>query len=458
MTERARILAATIATVLAVAVCVGAAVILVLHRVSLEQHRARLAQVVQHRARILEEVAASPSPSSPEHRSEGIESPQLSELFETFARFGTFGETGELTVARREGDRIVWLVANRHAQAERSRPTSRYSELAEPMRRALAGESGSLVGRDDHGEEVLAAYTSVPRLGWGIVAKIDVAEIDRPFAGAALLSAAIAIAVTALGVGVMFRVSAPWIGQLETRVAERTAKLTQVVAAQKRLEQDLRHAASRAALAEERERRKLAVDLHDGLGQLLTVSGMRLALLRDSIDDAAAASEIQAIADIIAEADELVSSLSFELSPPLLHDVGLVAAAHWLAETAESRFGLHVTVEDDGERWPLEEATRTTLFRGLRELLLNLSKHARTDKAHIRFWAEDGFVKVAVEDAGVGFDPDADTKRYGLLSIREQLGHLGGNMQIESARGKGTRVCMAAPMRAKDPETTGEAL
>ena len=161
---------------------------------------------------------------------------------------------------------------------------------------------------------------------------------------------------------------------------------------------------------------------------------------------------MQEIESVIAEADERASSLSFELSPPILHDVGLVAAAQWLAEDIEFRFGLHVTVEDDGERRLLDEATRITLFRALRELLLNVSKHARTDKARVRLWREDGFMKVVVEDEGVGFDPGASASGYGLFSIRERLNHLGGSMQIESRPGKGTRICLVAPITVTGPE------
>ena len=182
----------------------------------------------------------------------------------------------------------MWLVEQRHAEVERQHPTPFDSELAEPMRRALSGESGTLVGLDYRRERVLAAYEPVPGLGWGVVAKIDIAEINRPFSRAALLSAVIAILVMILGAGVMLRVASPLVGRIESRVAERTAQLSQALVDQKHLQEQLRHSASEATLAEERERRKLAVDLHDGLGQLLTVASMRLGMLRDSVQDSCA--------------------------------------------------------------------------------------------------------------------------------------------------------------------------
>ena len=458
MSERARILASSIAIMVTVSVCVAAATILLLNRVSFQQHRDRLVQMVEHRARILEEVSDFAAQAGAKRPSGAAEAARLKDILKVFAKFGEFGETGELALARREGQSIVWLVGHRHSEVERPASTPLTSQMAEPMRRALSGESGTLVGLDYRGVPVLAAYTSVPGLGWGVVAKIDVAEINRPFSQAALLSAVIGIVVTTLGVMLMLRVASPLIGRIESRVAERTTQLSQALAHQEHLQDQLRAAVSEAALVEDRERRKLAIDLHDGLGQLLSASGMRLALLRDSLRDSALVAEVQAIEQVIEEADGRVSSLSFALSPPILHDVGLVAAAQWLAEDVESRFGLHVVVEEAGERLPLDEATRSTLFRALREALLNVTKHAKTDEARVRFARDDRFVKLVVEDEGVGFDAGADTRGYGLLSIRERLNHLGGSMQIESAPGEGTRVCLTAPVQAEGPGQAEESI
>jgi len=452
MSERGRILASSIGIMLMVSVCVTAVTISVLDRVFLEHHRARLTEVVQHRARILRAVARFDAASGRREPLGDAATTRLSQVVEVYESFGPFGETGEFTLARREGDRIMWLLEHQHADIEGSGPTSFSSELAEPMRRALGGESGTMVAIDSRGERVLAAYEPVPELGWGVVAKIDIAEIDRPFVRAGLLDAGIAIVVMILGVALMLRVTSPLISRIEVRVAERTAQLSQAVLDQKHLQGQLRAAASEAALAEERERRKLAIDLHDGLGQLLTVASIKLGMLRESIQDSALAPRLREVEAVIAEADQRASSLSFQLSPPVLHDVGLVAAAQWLAEDIELRFGLQVAVEDDGERLLLNEGTRSTLFRALRESLLNVAKHARADNARVRLWREDSFMKVTVEDEGVGFDPNADSSGYGLLSIGERLNHLGGRMQIESAPGEGTRICLMAPITAAGPK------
>jgi PAS domain S-box-containing protein len=233
------------------------------------------------------------------------------------------------------------------------------------------------------------------------------------------------------------------------------ASIAKDLSEQKRLQRQLQEAASEATLTEERERRKLAVDLHDGLGQLLTLVSMKLGMLRDSAEGSEIDRWTREIEQLLEEAHANTSSLSFQLSPPILHDVGLVAAAQWLAEDVEQRFGLRVSVQDYGESQMLDEGTRITLFRGLSEVLLNIAKHARAKEARVCLWEEDRFMKIAVEDDGVGFDPDAATSGYGLFSIRERLNHLGGGLQIKSAPGEGTRIVMTAPIATEGLETAG---
>jgi signal transduction histidine kinase len=323
------------------------------------------------------------------------------------------------------------------------------------MRRALQGESGTIVGLDYRSERVLAAYEPIPELGWGVVAKIDTAEINGPFVTAGLLAVGIAAVVVAVGIAVMLRVESPLIGRIEDRVVERTERLSEAVREQAHLQQLLRSAASEAALAEERERRKLAADLHDGLGQLLTLAAMKLGMLRDSVQDPELVSQVREVETVIAEADERTSSLSFELSPPFLHDMGIVAAAQWLAEEVERRFGLHVAVESDERRHPLSTESRITLFRALSEALQNVARHAHADSASVRLEQEGGFMSISIQDDGVGFDPDAESGGYGLLSNRERLSHLGGRMLVESTPGKGTWIRLMVPLADADGGADG---
>jgi signal transduction histidine kinase len=211
-----------------------------------------------------------------------------------------------------------------------------------------------------------------------------------------------------------------------------------------------RRAASRAAEeAEARERRSLARDLHDAVSQSLSLARTKLAVLRDAPEGSDVAARLREIESLIADADEGTRTLTFRLSPPTLHDVGLAAAARWLAEDLERRFGLHVAVSDDDLPKPLAAEAREALYRSLRELLINVARHARTDKASVGLTREDHALAVTVEDGGIGFDPAAN-RGFGLVSVRERIEGLGGRLEIESGPHRGTRVCMVAPLSATE--------
>jgi PAS domain S-box-containing protein len=243
-------------------------------------------------------------------------------------------------------------------------------------------------------------------------------------------------------------------GALESGEAVGTLRLGLVDVSELRsLARALRAAAVAASLAEQRERRALASDLHDDACQLLTLASLKLRAVADALGNQAAA-EIQELAELLTETRRRVSSLSFELSPPLLHDVGLVAAAEWLAESKLRRFGLVVHVAKTKEL-VLDEATRVTLFRALRELLVNVAKHAKVGEAQVRIWRDGDVARVSVEDSGVGFDPEATHGGFGILALRERVLQMGGSVEIESAVGKGTRIMVSVPDASRDAAAGG---
>jgi signal transduction histidine kinase len=215
----------------------------------------------------------------------------------------------------------------------------------------------------------------------------------------------------------------------------------------------LRAAAVATSLAEQRERRALASDLHDDAGQLLTLASLKLRAVVDTLGERAPR-EVWELEKLLTETRRRVSSLSFELSPPLLHDVGLVAAAEWLAEQKKQNYGLTVQVEKS-EELLLDEAVRVTLFRALRELLVNVAKHAQVSEARVRIWHDAESAHVAVEDSGVGFDPETRHQGFGLLALRDRVGQMGGSVRIESGAGRGTRIVVSLPNALQDLDARG---
>lgn len=222
----------------------------------------------------------------------------------------------------------------------------------------------------------------------------------------------------------------------------------------------LRALASQLSLVEERERRRLAADLHDGLGQILAVLKIKLSLLRQAPPEKVA-DLLDDPLDLLQQGIEYTRTLALELCPPALYELGLGAAIEWLAERLHNDHGLQVTFEKDAVEGRLGNDLRTVLFQATRELLMNVIKHAGTRHAVVRWDDVDGLVRITVTDNGAGFDGNhvysaaARGDTFGLFSIRERLSMMGGRVQIDSAPGRGTRVTLTAPRR--DPASAAPA-
>ncbi len=568
----------------------------VLYKVALGEQRARLVEIAQSRARLMEAVARFDAEHSAADVPGGAFAATISQVREAHEQFRGFGKTGEFTLARREGDQIVFLLSHRHADLSDPQPVAFSSQLAEPMRRALSGRSGTLIGLDYRGSRVLAAYEPVDVLDLGIVAKIDLSEVRAPFIRAAFLAGGGAALLIFLGTLLFLRLVNPMVRrleesnerfrtvieqaadavflvrpdgrfvdvnqracdalgytreellsltvsdidpvypqdafdefrrnmvpgvavtieavhrrkdgttfpveirtgliellekpmllslardvterkraegelraaheQLEQRVAERTRELAEAneslrdeIAERLRAEQgllgserQLRTLASQLAFAEERERRRIAADLHDRIGQALAVSKIKLGQLLEAAGDTELEAPLREVRELVDQTVGDTRSLTFDLSPPVLYELGLEAAIEWLAERIRDRHGLDVVVERDGAPLQTSDDIGGLVFRAVRELLLNVVKHAGADTARIALHGDRRKVRISVEDNGDGFDlSKARTAGdgeggFGLYSIRQLVEHLGGRLDITSEPGQGTRATLEVPV------------
>lgn len=213
-------------------------------------------------------------------------------------------------------------------------------------------------------------------------------------------------------------------------------------------------------VAEERERRRLAQDLHDGLSQLIALAQMKLAalsrMLRGRSDgQRAALDEIQAL---IISADRSARSVGAELSPPSLHQLGLAPALRWLVENLHERYGVTIHYAEPDPLPPLDETLNVILFRSVRELLINAAKHARASSIELSLREVSGRLVVRVRDDGVGMECEAaQSNGTGLVSMRERLAHVGGALRIESALGAGATVEIELPLPARTAQAGGAA-
>lgn len=220
---------------------------------------------------------------------------------------------------------------------------------------------------------------------------------------------------------------------LEERVLERTAQV--------------RTLAAELSQAEHRERERLASVLHDDLQQLLAASRMRLQM---------AAAVPEGSADALAQVDEYLAGaieqcrcLAVEVSPKVVSERGLGGALAWLGEHMRERHGLNVEVTVSGDVDHHDRDVETSIFRAVRELLFNVTKHAKVDHARVcATRRDDGSLCITVGDSGQGFDPEAVgayDAGFGLGSVRSHTEILGGTCQVSSRPGEGTKVTLVFP-------------
>jgi PAS domain S-box-containing protein len=220
---------------------------------------------------------------------------------------------------------------------------------------------------------------------------------------------------------------------LEAKVTERT--------------QELRRLAGQLTLTEERERNLLAQDLHDNLGQLLAVIKIKLtSLVVGSLD-----SSINQIVGLVDKAEQSAREITLELSPPILHTLGLLPALEWLVDEMKRIYGMRVHLDDEHPPQELVSEIQAMLYRSVRELLINVAKHANVSDATLYCHCDGTRLTLVVSDDGCGFDPtgfhDGVPRQgtFGLNSIYERITNIGGQMEIDSSPGNGTAVTLTVP-------------
>jgi signal transduction histidine kinase len=208
------------------------------------------------------------------------------------------------------------------------------------------------------------------------------------------------------------------------------------------------------SVAEEKERRQIAMDLHDSVGQLLAVAQIRLTrLCQDEKTIPIQREEMQEIIKLIEQCSSQTRSLTCEIHPPSLSDLGLEVALDEFAEHIERVQHIKTSIVDDGMDKPMTPDTCVAVFRLVRELMLNVVKHANAEVLKVSLKRGENALVVDVEDDGIGFDPDTidhldeRTGSFGLFSVRERLKHLGGRLSIESQPNQGSHITMYVPLK-----------
>jgi signal transduction histidine kinase len=234
--------------------------------------------------------------------------------------------------------------------------------------------------------------------------------------------------------------------ELEERVQERTADLDAV-------NRNLRELSARLMQLQDDERRRIARELHDSVGQTLAALGMNLSLVRNDVERMA--NTIAALNDsenLVREMSSEVRTISHLLHPPLLDEAGLCSAVRWYTDGFAQRSGIRVDLDlpDDFGRLPAE--AETAIFRVVQESLTNIHRHSSSAVAKIRLRQPGVEVEVEIADKGKGMSPEklqelaaSGTPGVGIRGMRERLRQLGGTLEIESSR-SGTVVTVKLPL------------
>lgn len=254
-----------------------------------------------------------------------------------------------------------------------------------------------------------------------------------------------------LGLGVAFLVTR-YAGRLEAHIRRQHAEVLQN-------RRDLQRLSSRLVYAQEEERRTIARELHDEIGQALTAVKLELTVASRNLSSSDKACQPVEMAQSIAdEALQAVRDLSQLLHPAILDDLGLPAVLEWYLQGFSKRTGIRTELVQDRMQTRLAPEVEICAYRIVQEALTNVARHAQAAFCRLYLQGLPHTLLITVEDDGKGFDPrrleGADAGRgLGLVGVRERVAGLGGTFHLESSPGKGTRLSVELPARPVPPET-----
>ena len=220
----------------------------------------------------------------------------------------------------------------------------------------------------------------------------------------------------------------------------------------------LKHLSSTLSLTEERERRRISEDLHDRIGQNLTVIKMKLEELREPQADTKRDHVLNQTRELLDNTIQETRTLTFEISSPLLYELGFEPAVEWLIEQFRERHNIPIEYEGNGGAGVLDDDVSFFLFKSVRELLFNIVKHAGADKIKVSTQRDKDRIRIGIEDNGVGFDLSKvqysidNLSGFGLFNIRERMEHFGGSFDIESKPDQGTRITLVLKQQGGDKD------
>ena len=367
-------------------------------------------------------------------------------------------ETAETLLVRREGKDVVFLNELKFQKNAALTLRIPLGNQDVPSVKAVLGWKGIVEGHDYRGVPVLAAVRAISDSPWFLVARMDTAEVYQPMRETMWL---MLLLVGALLVGAGTGVGLIWRQQRLRFYRERAGAAEALQRANDELERrveertaEVRFLSTRLLAAQEEERRRIAIDLHDGIGGLLSA-------IKYKTEAAQRGNDLEEVVSLLQRAIEECRRIQMDLRPPLLDDLGLLATFNWLIREFQKRTpGLKVEKQFQVEEQAIPAALRTVIFRITQEALNNIAKYSGADWMLLSLRKTKGTLVLVVRDNGRGFEiekaltKEGTERGLGLASMRERSELSGGTFSIESSPGKGTVVQVTWPEKTGAGEET----
>ncbi len=373
-------------------------------------------------------------------------------LYPFLQRWPEPSETAETLLIRREGKDALYLNELKFRKNTALTLRIPLSSQDVPAVKAVLGGKGIVEGRDYRDVPVLAAVRAIPGSPWFLVARMDVAEVYGPMRETLWL---IILIVGALLAGAGAGVALIWRQQRYRYYRERAGAAEALRRANDELEgrvqertAEVRFLSSRLLSTQEEERRRIAIDLHDGIGGLLSA-------IKYQVEAAQKGKDLGETVSLLQMAIEECRRIQMALRPSLLDDLGLLATFNWLIREFQKRTpGLMVETQFEVEEQAIPAALKTVIFRITQEALNNTTKHSGADRMLLSLRKTGGALVLVIQDNGRGFEIEKALTRestdrgLGLASMRERTELSGGTFSLESSPGQGTVVQATWPERA----------
>jgi signal transduction histidine kinase len=370
-------------------------------------------------------------------------------LYPFIQRWPSASETAETLLVRREGNDAVFLNELRFQKNTALTLRIPLGKQDISSVKAVLGWKGLVEGRDYRGVPVLASVQPIPDSPWFLVARMDAVEVYGPMRETLWL---IILIVGTLIIGAGAGVALIWRRQHLHYYRERAGAAEALQRANDELERrveertaEVRFLSSRLLTAQEEERRRIAIDLHDGIGGLLSA-------IKYQVEAAQRGNDLVEAVSLLQRAIEECRRIQMALRPSLLDDLGLLATFNWLIREFQKRTpGLTVEKRFEVEEQAIPKDLRTVIFRITQEALNNIAKHSGADWLLLSLRKTNGTRVLVVRDNGRGFEvekaltKESTERGLGLASMRERTELSGGTFFIESAPGKGTVVQVSWP-------------